>query len=447
MVYSKKIIIIGAGGRDFHNYNVCFRDNPEYKVVAFLATQIPGITGRRYPPSLAGKLYPNGIPILSIDGLEDVIKDYGVDEAILSYSDLTYDELGHVLSRVVAAGANFRILGPRDTMLETAKPTIAVVATRTGAGKSSVSREVVKELLGRGYKVGIVRHPMAYGDLEAMAVQKFASYEDLDRYKATIEEREEYEHYINMGLTVYAGIDYGKILEIVERENDVILWDGGNNDWPFYRPDYVITVADAMRPGHEIGSFPGEINLRIADAVIINKIDQAKKEDVEKIIANIKIVNPKAKIALAESIVEVDRPELVEGRKVVVIEDAPTITHGGLPYAAGYVAAKKYGAKEIIDPRPYAVGIIKKLYEKYPHMSAVLPSLGYTKEQLRDLEETLKRIPADTIILGTPSDVTRLINIDKNVVKTSFRINIVEGPTIKDMVDEFFVKASKRLLD
>ncbi|WFO75276.1 GTPase [Desulfurococcaceae archaeon MEX13E-LK6-19] len=445
MVEPRKIVIIGAGGRDFHNFNVVYRDNPNYRVVAFLATQIPGITGKRYPASLAGKLYPNGIPIMSLDLLEDVITRYGVEEAVLSFSDLTYDDVGHILSRVLAAGASFKILGPVETMIESSKPVIAVVAVRTGAGKSSVSREVVRYLISKNYRVGIVRHPMAYGDLEKMAIQKFTSYEDLDKYQATIEEREEYEHYIKMGLTVYAGVDYGKLLEIVEKENDIILWDGGNNDWPFYKPDYMITVADAMRPGHEVGSFPGEVNTRLADAVIINKVDQARKEDIDKIIANIKKVNPRAKISLAESVVEVDAPEVIEGKKVVVIEDSPTVTHGGLPYAAGYVAAKKYGAAEIIDPRPYAVGIIKELYEKYPHMGPVLPSTGYSPEQLRDLEETLKKIPADAIVLGTPSDITRLITVEKPVTRVSFRVKIVEGPTIEELVEEFLEKGRRKL--
>ena len=443
----KKVVIIGAGGRDFHNFNVVFRDNPEYRVVAFVATQIPGITGRRYPPSLAGKLYPDGIPIVSIDYLEELVKFYGVDEVVLSFSDLTYEDVGHIMSRVLASGASFRILGPIETMIESSKPVIAVVAVRTGAGKSSVSREVAKTITSKGLKLGIVRHPMAYGDLESMAVQKFTSYEDLDKYGVTIEEREEYEHYIKMGLTVYAGVDYGKILSIVEKENDVILWDGGNNDWPFYKPDYVITVADAMRPGQEILSFPGEVNTRIADAVIINKVDQAKKDDIEKIISNIRRVNREAKISLAESIVEVDAPEAVKGKRVVVIEDSPTVTHGGLPYAAGYVAAKKYGAKEIIDPRPYAVGIIKEMYEKYPHMDPVLPNTGYTPSQLKDLKETLEKIPADTVILGTPTDLTRLIDIDKPVVKTTFRVNIVEGPTIGELVEEFLQRAKMKIFE
>ncbi len=440
----KKVVILGAGGRDFHNFNVYFRDNPEYRVVAFLVTQIPGITGRRYPPSLAGKLYPDGIPIISMEYLEEIARSHGVDEFVLSYSDLTYDDVGRLLSRVLATGASFRILGPRDTMIEASKPVIAVVGIRTGVGKSSVSREVARILVDKGLRVGIIRHPMAYGDLEKMATERFADFRDLDRYEATIEEREEYEHYLRMGLTVYAGVDYGKLLAMVEAENDVILWDGGNNDWPFYRPDYTITVADAMRPGQEIASFPGEVNLRIADAIVINKADQAKPGAIETIKENIRSVNPGAEISVAESIVELDNPEAVEGKKVVVVEDSPTVTHGGLPYAAGYVAAKKYGA-EIVDPKPYAVGIIKRLYEKYPHMGPVVPSTGYSPEQLRDLEETLRRVPADAVVLGTPSDISRLIKIEKPVARVSFRVRIIEGPSIEELVEKFLERAARKL--
>jgi len=440
----KKVVILGAAGRDFHNFNVVYRDNPEYKVVAFLQTQIPGIAGRRYPPSLAGRLYPDGIPILSMNYLEEIIKKYHVDEAVLSYSDLTYDELGHVMSRVLGAGASFKILGPKETMIESSRPVIAVCGVKTGAGKSSVSREVAKILVNKGYKVGIVRHPMPYGNLEEMAVQEFKTMEDLDKYKATIEEREEYEHYIRMGLPVYAGVDYGRLLALLEQENDIILWDGGNNDWPFYRPDYMILVADAMRPGIEIRSFPGEVNLRLADVVIINKVDQAKPGAVEEIKKNVKEANPKAEISLAISEVIVDKPELIEGKKVLVIEDSPTVTHGGAPYAAGYVAAKKYGA-EPVDPRPYATSFFKKIYEEYKHMGPVLPSTGYTPEQLKELEQTINNVPADAVILGTPSDITRLIKINKPVVRVEFRVKIIEGPTLEDMINEFLKRAEIKM--
>ncbi len=441
----RRVVIIGASGRDFHNFNVVFRNNPEYRVVAFLQTQIPGISGRRYPPSLAGPYYPDGIPVISLESLEDVVREYGVEEAVLAYSDLTYEELGHVLSRLIALGLSFRILGPNETMLEVSKPTIAVLGVKTGVGKSTVSREVARELKSRGLKVGIVRHPMPYGDLEKQAVQAFRALEDLDKYQATIEEREEYEPYLREGFSVYAGVDYGRLLQVVERESDVILWDGGNNDWPFYRPDFSIVVADAMRPGIEVNAYPGEINLRRADAVIINKADQAKPGAIETIKKNIHSRNPRAYVTVAASVVEVDKPALVEGKRVVVVEDAPTVTHGGLPYAAGYVAAKKYGA-EIVDPRPYATSFFKKIYAEYPHMGPVLPSTGYTPEQLRELEKTLNNVPADTVILATPSDITRLIRVNKPVVRVSFRLQVLEGPTIRDYVDIFLEKGRKKLI-
>ncbi len=444
MTRPKKVIIMGAGGRDFHNFNVYFRDNPEYKVVAFTATQIPGIEGRRYPPELAGPLYPSGIPIIPEEDLVEVARREGVDEIVLAYSDLLYDSLGNKLSAALSSGATFKILGPRDTMLESAKPVIAVTAVRTGAGKSSVSRAVVRELTKRNYRVVPVRHPMAYGDLVEMAVQRFETYEDLDKYKVTIEEREEYEHYLDMGLIVYAGIDYGEILRQAESEADIILWDGGNNDWPFYTPDYMIVVADAMRPGHEIGSFPGEVNTRMADTVIINKIDQASEEAVSKIKENIRRVNPKAKISLAVSEVLVDKPEMIEGKRVVVVEDSPTVTHGGSPYGAGYVAAKKYGA-ELVDPRPYAKGIIAKMYEEYPHMEKVVPSTGYSPQQIKDLEETLNSIPADVIIAGTPIRLDRIVKVNKPIVQVKYDIKIVEGPTITDMINEFLERTKHKL--
>jgi len=441
---SRRVVIIGASGRDYHVFNVYFRNNPEYKVVAFLQTQIPGVAGRRYPPSLAGPMYPEGIPIVSFELFEDVVKNYKVDEAVLAYSDLTYSELGHVLSRVLATGVSFRIIGPSESMLESSKPVISVLGVKTGVGKSTVSREVAVELRSRGLRVGIVRHPMPYGDLEKEAVEVFHTLEDLDKYEATIEEREEYEPYLKMGFKVYAGVDYGKILSIVERENDVILWDGGNNDWSFYRPDFTITVADAMRPGIELNAYPGEINLYLANAVIINKSDQAKPGALEEIKKNIASRNPKARVSVAVSDVAVDKPELLEGKKALVIEDSPTITHGGLSYAAGYVAAKKYGA-EIIDPRPYVSPFFKRIYEEYPHIGPVLPSTGYTPEQLAELEKTINNAPVDVVVLATPSDITRLVRINKPVVHVFYRLKIIEGPTIKDYIEEFLERAKKRL--
>ncbi|MCE4628824.1 MAG: cyclic 2,3-diphosphoglycerate synthase [Desulfurococcales archaeon] len=445
MTRPKKVVIMGAGGRDFHNFNVFFRDNPEYRVVAFTTAQIPGIEGRRYPPELAGSLYPSGIPIVPEEDLEKVVKEFGVDLVALSYSDLLYNDVGRKLSAALGAGASFIILGPRDTMLVSSKPVIAVTAVRTGAGKSSVSRAVVKVLQKKGFRVVPVRHPMAYGDLAKMAVQRFETIEDLDKYGVTVEEREEYEHYLEMGLIVYAGVDYGEILRRAEREADIILWDGGNNDWPFYKPDYMITVADAMRPGHEIGSFPGEVNVRLADAVIINKADQASKEAIEEIKRNVKVVNPRAEIAVAESEVVVDEPEAIKGKKVVIVEDSPTVTHGGSPYGAGYVAAKKYGAGEIVDPRPYAKGIIAEMYKEYTHMGPVIPSTGYTPEQIKALEETINSIPADVVVSGTPIRLERIINVNKPIIQVRYDVKIIEGPTIEDMINEFLERTREKM--
>ncbi len=445
MASRRRVLIMGAGGRDFHNFNVVFRNNPEYEVVAFTAAQIPGIEGRRYPARLAGKLYPDGIPILPEEDLDRIVREMHVDEVVLAYSDLLYDDVGHKLSAALAAGASFRILSPRETMIPSVKPVLAIVASRTGAGKSTVSRAVVRELVRRGLKPVPVRHPMAYGDLEKMVVQRFEKPEDLDKYGVTVEEREEYEQYIRMGLVVYAGVDYGAILREAEKEGDIVLWDGGNNDWPFFLPDYTVTVVDAMRPGHELLSFPGEVNVRIADLVIINKADQASPGDVDLIKRNVRRVNPRAEISVAHSEVTVDKPELLKGRKVLVVEDSPTVTHGGLPYAAGYAAAVKYGAAEIVDPRPYAVGIFKEIYEEYSHMGPVLPSTGYTPRQRRDLEETIRNTPADVVVLGTPSDLTRVINIDKPVVRVSYELKIVEGPDIPEIIDRFLDRAKHKI--
>ena len=441
----KRVIIVGAGGRDFHNFNVYYRDNPDYEVVAFTAAQIPGVERRRYPPELAGELYPEGIPIYPESELGRLIKLYHVDEVVLSYSDLPYEEVGRIASIALANGASFKLLSPRETMISSFRPVIAVTAVRTGAGKSTVSRAVVRELVRRGLKVVPVRHPMAYGDLSKMVVQVFKDYEDLDKWGVTVEEREEYEQYIRMGLPVLAGVDYGKVLREAEKLGDIILWDGGNNDFPFYRFDYLITVADAMRPGQEVGSYPGEVNTRLADVIIVNKVSQASKENVDKVVKNVKEANPRAKVVLADMEVVIEKPELVEGKKALVIEDSPSVTHGGLPYGAGYVAAKKYGAAEIVDPRPYAVGVIKKMFEEYPHMAEVLPSTGYTPDQLRDLKETIRRANADVIIIGSPADISKLIKIDKPYVKVTWELKIIEGPSMKEIVDEFLERAKVRM--
>jgi len=433
----KRVIIAGAGGRDFHNFLTYFKNNPEYEVVAFTATQIPGIERRRFPPELAGPRYPLGIPIYPESELPKLIKELKVDEVVLSYSDLTYEDVGRLASIVLASGASFRLLSPSDTMLRSIKPVIAVTAVRTGAGKSTVSRAITKELTKRGIRLVPIRHPMAYGDLVKSAVQVFRTEEDFEKYGITIEEREEYEQYIRLGLPVLAGVDYGKILLEAEKMGDVILWDGGNNDYPFLKFDYMVTVADAMRPGQEVGAYPGEINVRLADAVVVNKVSRARKEDVEKVVANVKRVNPKAKILLADMEVTAERPELIKGKRVAVIEDSPSVTHGGLPYGAGYVAAEKYGAAQIVDPRPYAVGIIKAMLEEYKHMGPVVPSTGYTPEQIADLNETLRLMDVDAVVLGTPADISRLLKVSVPIVKVQWELKVVEGPSIEELVDEF----------
>jgi predicted GTPase len=441
----RRVVIVGAGGRDLHNFNMVFKNNPEIEVVAFLFTQIPGVEFRRCPSVFAGENYPNGIPIYPIDMLPNVVKFFGVDEVVLSLSDLMYDELGKLLSYILSTGCSFRILGFRETMLDSVKPVLAVTATKTGAGKSTVSRVFVKELVGRGLKVAVVRHPMVYGDIEQNLVQVFRSLDDLDRYRLTVEEREEYEPHLELGAVVLAGIDYRKVLVEAEKVGNVILWDGGNNDWPFFRPWYWVTVTDATRPGIEVKAFPGEVNLRLADTVIITKVGSAKQEDIEKIINNIKIVNPSAKIVKADMEIKIDKPNLVTGKRVVVVEDAPTVTHGGSQYGAGYVAAKKYGA-EVVDPKKYAVGVIKKIYEDYPHIGPVVPSLGYTEKQLKDLETTINNIDADVVILATPAKIEKLIKINKPIVRVSWELTIIEGPSIKDLVDEFLSRKEPKTI-
>jgi len=431
---------MGAGGRDFHNFNVYFRSNPNYRVVAFTAAQIPGIAGRRYPPELSGPLYPEGIPILPEEDLDGVIRRECVDLVVLSYSDLTNQELGDRLNRVLASGASFMVLGPRDTMLLPSKPTIAVTAVKTGAGKSTVSRAVVRELSSRGIRVAPLRHPMAYGDLSKIAVQRFATLGDLERAGLTIEEREEYEQYVRMGIPVFAGVDYARVLAAAEQEGQVILWDGGNNDFPFVRPLYMITVVDAMRPGLESSTFPGEANVMAADALVVNKADQARPEDLRSVVDGVRRLNPRASISIAESSVEVDDPGALRGRRALVIEDAPTVTHGGAPYGAGYVAAVKYGAS-VIDPRPYARGGLADVYRRYPHIGPVLPSMGYTEDQRRDLAETVRASPAEVVVLGTPADISALVGEGVRVVRVRYELRIVEGPTIGGLVDEFLSRA------
>ncbi|ABM81222.1 cyclic 2,3-diphosphoglycerate synthase [Hyperthermus butylicus] len=430
----KRVVIMGAGGRDFHVFNMVYRDNPEYQVVAFTATQIPGIEWRRYPPSLAGPRYPDGIPIVPESKLPELVKEHGVDEVVLAYSDLTYDEVGHLLSMALSTGATFKIIGPRDTMITSYKPVIAVTAVKTGAGKSTVSRALVREIKSRGLEPVVIRHPMSYGDLEARKLIVIRSEEDVEKYPLTIEEREEFEPYLGMDVTVMAGVDYGIVVREAEKRGDILVWDGGNNDWPFIRPDLWIVVADALRPGLEASTFPGEINVRMAEVAIITKASEAGPENVKKVRENLLRLNPKLDIAVADIEVTVDKPEMIQGKRVVVVEDSPTVTHGGAPYAAGYVAAKKYGA-EIVDPKPYAVGIIKEMYETYRHMGPVVPSTGYTSEQLRHLEETLNRVPADVVVIASPARIEKMIKLNKPYVRVSYELKVLEGPTPKDLVD------------
>lgn len=419
-----RVIIMGAAGRDFHNFNMVYRDNPHYKVVAFTATQIPGIEGRIYPKELAGYLYTKGIPIYPEEKLPDLIKKLDVNQVVFSYSDVSHEYLMHKASLVIASGADFILLGPESTMLESIKPVISVTAVRTGAGKSQVSRKIAKILKKRGKKVVVIRHPMPYGDLRKQIVERFATYNDLDWYNATIEEREEYEPHINNGIVVYAGVDYEKILRRAEKEADVIIFDGGNNDISFIKSDLYIVVADPHRAGHELLYHPGESNLRMADVVIINKIDSAEKSDVEKVIKNTKTVNPKAKIILAKSTVTVDRPDIIKNRSVLIVEDGPTLTHGGMPYGAGTVVAEKYKCN-VVDARKYAVGSIKEIYTKFKHLTKELPAMGYNEKQVKELEKTINSAKCDAVIDATPVNLSKLFKINKPVVQVNYELEEV----------------------
>jgi len=435
-----RVIIMGAAGRDFHNFNVYFRDNPSYEVVAFTATQIPGIEERVYPPELAGSNYPNGIPIYPEEELPELIKKFNVDLVVFAYSDVSHEYVMHKASTVLAAGADFRLMGPKTTMLKAKVPVVSVCAVRTGCGKSQTSRKVVKILREMGYKVVVIRHPMPYGDLRKQVCQRFATFEDLDKYECTIEEREEYEPHLRNGVIVYAGVDYEKILQEAEKEAEIIIWDGGNNDLPFYKPDLHIVVADPHRPGHELKYYPGEANLRMADVVIINKVDTADPKNVEIVERNIKQVNSKAIIVKASSPMTVDKPEMIKGKRVIVIEDGPTLTHGEMPYGIGTIAARKLGASEIVDPRPYAVGSIVEAYEKYGHLGPILPALGYGKEQIEELEKTINSIPCDVVVVGTPIDLRRVLSINKPAVHVRYELQEVGSPNLKEILEEKFSK-------
>ena len=432
-----RVIIMGAAGRDFHNFNVYFRDNEEYEVVAFTATQIPGIEERIYPPVLAGKLYPKGIPIYPEDILPALVKDHEIEQVIFAYSDVAHIDVMHLASWVHSMGADFRLMGPATTMLKSKKPVVAVCAVRTGAGKSQTSRRVVEILREKGLKVVVIRHPMPYGDLAEQVWQRFETLDDLKKHKTTIEEMEEYEPHIDRGAVVYAGVDYGKILEEAEKEADVIVFDGGNNDFPFYIPDIHIVIADPHRAGHEVMYHPGETNLRMADVVIINKIDTAEPECIEQVRRTTRVVNPQATIIDAASPLTVDDPEAIRGKRVLVIEDGPTLTHGDMEIGAGWVAAEKYGAAAIIDPRPYAVGSIKTTFEKYQHLSEILPAMGYGDEQVKELEKTIAAVDAEVVVIGTPIDLGRVVKINKPSVRVRYDLQEIGKPTLEDVFKKF----------
>jgi len=433
----RKVIIMGAAGRDFHNFNVYFRNNPAYKVAAFTATQIPDIEGRKYPAELAGKLYPKGIPIYSEADLNSLINEHKVDDVHFAYSDVSHEYVMNKASQVMAAGANFVLLGPDDTMIKSRKPVVSVCAVRTGSGKSQTSRKVALILKAKGRRVAVIRHPMPYGDLVKQKVQRFAAYSDLDKHECTIEEREEYEPHIDNGIIVYAGVDYGAILRQAEKEADVILWDGGNNDFSFYKSDLEIVVADPHRAGHERRYHPGETNFRRAKVIVINKMDTAQKDQVDIVMANIKSLNPAAVVIRANSKITVDDGGAIAGKRVLVIEDGPTLTHGGMKFGAGIVAAQKYGAAEIIDPRPFAVGSIKKTFEKYSHLDRVLPAMGYGDKQTEELDATIDRIDCDLIISATPIDLNRVITPNKKMLRVRYELEEIGSPTLKDVLKGF----------
>jgi predicted GTPase len=440
----RKIIIMGAGGRDFHNFNTVFRDDPNAEVVAFTATQIPGIDDRRYPAALAGPRYPNGIPIRPEHELTDLIKGESADEVVLAYSDLSHEDVMHKASTVLAAGADFTLLGPKATMIESKKPIVAVCAVRTGSGKSQTSRKVGRILLDAGLKVALVRHPMPYGDLEAMRVQRFASIEEIDATHPTIEEREEYELPVEMGMVMYAGVDYEAILRQAEEEADVVIWDGGNNDMPFFRPNLLIVVADPLRPGHELRYHPGEANLRMADVVVINKVDSAEAHNVEQVLENVEAVNPMARVIFAKSPPKLDYGPDLLGRRVLVIDDGPTLTHGQMPFGAGLVAARNAGAGTIVDPRPYAVGSIKETLDKWPQLTSVLPAMGYDDAQLKELEETINAADCDVVVTGTPIDLGRLITSKHPIRHVRYELEEVGAPTLTEVLEP--ILADKRAL-
>lgn len=439
----RNVIIIGAAGRDFHNFNTYYRDNDAFNVVAFTAAQIPDIDGRKYPTELAGSLYPTGIPIHAEADLEKLINEFDVHECVFSYSDVTYNHVMSMASKVNAIGASFSLLGGNDTMVKSTKPVIAVGAIRTGCGKSQTSRRVIELLMEAGLKVVTIRHPMPYGDLVKQKVQRFATIEDLAKHDCTIEEMEEYEPHVVRGNVIYAGVDYEAIVRAAEKDPDgcdVILWDGGNNDFPFYKPDLMITVVDPHRPGHELLYYPGETTLRLADVVVINKMDSADAANIQIVRENIEKVAPNAIVIDGASPLSIDKPELIRGKKVLVVEDGPTLTHGGMKIGAGTVAARKAGAGELIDPRPYTVGRLKETFAIYPNIGTLLPAMGYGDEQKKDLEKTINNTPCDAVIIGTPIDLSRIINIKKPTVKIEYELQEIGNPTLAQPIADFIKK-------
>jgi predicted GTPase len=432
-----RVLIMGAAGRDFHNFNTVFRGNRRYDVVAFTATQIPNIAGRKYPAKLAGRLYPKGIAIHPETELPALIRKLRIDEVVFAYSDVSFDYVMARASLVIAQGADFKLLGSRDTMLKSRKPVVAVVAARTGSGKSQTSRRVCGYLRSQGRRVVAVRHPMPYGDLVKQKVQRYGSLEDLRKFNCTVEEMEEYEPHIVEGTIIYAGVDYEAVLRQAEREADIVVWDGGNNDMPFFKPDLTITVVDPHRPGHEISYYPGASNVRMADVVVVNKVDSASAENIETVIRNVSTVNPAAQIVRAASPIHAEDHERIRGKKVLVVEDGPTVTHGGMTYGAGTLAARQFGASEIVDPRPYAVRSIADTYVKYPRTGVLLPAMGYGDGQIRDLEETINQVPCDAVIIGTPVDLRRIMRIDKPSIRVRYSLEEVSKPDLAEILRKF----------
>lgn len=436
----KRVIIIGAAGRDFHNFNTVYRNDDRCRVVAFTAAQIPDIGGRRYPAELAGPIYPEGIPVFDQAELPELIRRYDADECVFSYSDVSYQEVMHVASLVHAAGADFKLIGPRASMISSTKPLIAIGAVRTGCGKSQVSRHIIESLMKQGLRVVAIRHPMPYGDLAAQKVQRFATVEDLKRHNCTIEEMEEYEPHVVRGNVIYAGVDYEAILREAEKEADIIVWDGGNNDFPFYRPDLMITIADPHRPGHEFNYFPGETTLRMADVVIINKMDSAAPEGIQAVRENIYAINPTAVVVDAASPLTVNEPGLIRGKRVLVVEDGPTLSHGNMKIGAGTVAARKFGAASFVDPRAFATGKLRQTFESYPEIGMVLPAMGYGEQQMRDLEATINASDADVVVIGTPIDLSRVINIQKPAVRVTYDLQEIGKPDLHEILLAFTQK-------